>query len=358
MENLVTAERSELIRGFRQHSSGAVVRSRLGIAAFVVVATTFLWASFTGGIAQGQAGKIVFSSNRGGESFQIYIMDADGTNIRPLTSSGRNDAPRFSPDGRRIVFSAARDGTAGNIGSASIYVMNVDGTGEIRLTNPYSLPNDPVAARASDLTARFNHDGTKIIFTSRRETSLTCCGGKRVNAQIYLMGTAGENMVRLTAFDGGPVYSRSAFWPAFSPDGAKIVFAGEDGEAHTEIYVMNADGTNIIRLTSNRLTADMPVFSPDGKAIAFAMGRRGFPYDADIYLMNADGSQQVRLTNSEGEFWPAFSPDGRRILFSSARGAALYVMNTDGTGQTRLTNPPKGKSCCADWKADWAIVAP
>lgn len=120
---------------------------------------------------------------------------------------------------------------------------------------------------------------------------------------------------------------------------SKIVFAATTVFlGKYQIHVMNADGTNITRLTDTEADNNSPVFSPDGSRIAFVSSRDG---KSQIYIMNADGTNQTRLSDATVEDWaPAFNPDGTKIVFaSSRRGAAeIYVMNTDGTGVVRLTN--------------------
>jgi Tol biopolymer transport system component len=100
------------------------------------------------------------------------------------------------------------------------------------------------------------------------------------------MDPDGSNLQRLTR--------RPGFQPDWSPDGSRIVFGSLDGH-DGEVFVMNADGSDLIRLTRNRFEETLPAWSPDGLTIAFASRR---DRNTDIYLMNAEGSDQVRLTHS------------------------------------------------------------
>lgn len=172
--------------------------------------------------------------------------------------------------------------------------------------------------------------GSKIVFGSSRN------GG---NHDIFVMDTNGANQTRLTtnaAYDDQPKWS---------PDGSKIVFmSNRDG--NFEIYSMNADGSNQTRLT-NALAADgFPAWSPDGTRIAFVRGDLRNPETFEIYVMNADGSNQTRLTNdSLVDGVPAWSPDGTKIAFMGGTNSVfnpnafeIFVMNADGTNRTQLTS--------------------
>jgi len=117
----------------------------------------------------------------------------------------------------------------------------------------------------------------------------------------------------------------------------KIVFQS-DRDGDWEIYVMNADGSNVVQLTHNSAADEYPVWSPDGKQIAFKSNRDG---NFEIYVMDADGTNQKRLTNHpSNDEDPAWSPDGKHIAFHSDRksGLEIYIMNVDGSELTQFTH--------------------
>jgi YD repeat-containing protein len=123
----------------------------------------------------------------------------------------------------------------------------------------------------------------------------------------------------------------------------KIAFSSNRDGNH-EIYLMNADGSGVTRLTNNTASDTLPSFSPDGSKIAFVSDRDGNP---EIYVMNADGTGQTRLTNHlADDSAPAFGPGGTKIVFSSNRDGnrEIYTMNTDGSSVLRLTTNPANET--------------
>ena len=145
---------------------------------------------------------------------------------------------------------------------------------------------------------------------------------------------------------------------------AQIVFSSNRENGNFEIYVMNIHGKNPRRLTKNRHDDFSPSWSPDGKRIVFTSERDG---NSEIYVMNADGSNPRRLTeNGNFDQFPSWSPDGERIAFSSRRDGhfrnafgitdEIYLMDTDGGNQQRLTNN-RGWDWFPSWSPDGERIA-
>jgi hypothetical protein len=136
---------------------------------------------------------------------------------------------------------------------------------------------------------------------------------------------------------------------AAHPANGKIAFESER-TGNKEIFVMDPDGTNQVRLTNNPSSDQAPGFSPDGTKILFQRHING---TAQIVITNADGSNLAELTTSGSNFSPIFSPAGDKIAFNKTQSGTqdIFVMNSDGSGQVRLTN-----NTVFDGVANWQTV--
>ena len=264
-------------------------------------------------------GRLIFT--RVGNGLQdLYTMDLNGKNLRQVTTSyAFEDWGSWSPDTFKILFMSNRIPDTSFTARFQIYVMNSDGSNVSQLTfpNPARDSTGHVKDTTSNYHPAWSPDGTKIAFGSTRDT----------NPQIYVMDPNGSNVVRLThnsAADGQP---------AWSPDGTKIAFA-TDRDGNNEIYVMNANGSVQVNLTNNAGSDLAPAWSPDGTKIAFQSNRQT---DFAVWVMNADGSNPTRLTSpSTPNGAPSWSPDGTRIAYEE--GGDLWVMNVDGSRQIQITS--------------------
>ena len=157
----------------------------------------------------------------------------------------------------------------------------------------------------------------KIAFSSTRDG----------NSEIYVMDSDGGNQIRLThdpAMDSDP---------AWSPDGNRIAFVSRRNGGVDRIYVMDSDGQRLKQLTKD-FNCSEPAWSPDGTKIAFTRSGAG----RQVWVMDADGGNQTRLTHVGQNYDPAWSPDGSRIAITSSRlGGGIVVMAENGENQERLT---------------------
>jgi len=252
---------------------------------------------------------MVFMSTRdGGENeWDLYTMHLDGTGLKRLTDhAGWDGYAMFSPDGRRLAFDR-RDDTDGE----RVMIRNMESGVE-------SLLYDASGHSAGG--GRFSPDGARIVLTIERDD----------NREIYTIGLDGSNLRRLT---DTPAKEAD---PCFAPDGASIVFATwMDG--FTNIELMDADGRNrrLVRKVGGR--AYGLDWSPDGARIVF--NADDGEDDSELYIMNADGAGMKKLTDNDAwDHLPVFSPDGRHLLFTSYRSGVeeICMMDPDGATVVRI----------------------
>jgi Tol biopolymer transport system component len=263
-------------------------------------------------------------------------------NIRQLTNGGENAEAYFSRDGRRLIFQSTRDGRTCD----QQYTMNVDGTGLRRVST----------GTGKTTCGYFYANDRRILWGSTHGVDTACPPRPDPSKgyvwrldpfDIWTARADGSDVRRLTNYG---VYTAEA---TLSPDGRTIVFTSlKDGDL--EIYTMNVDGSNVRRLTHTPGYDGGPFFSPDGKRIVY---RSWHPTDSvlaadqallaqrlvrpsrmEIWVMNADGSDQRQVTELGGaNFAPFFTPDGRRIIFSSnyrnprSRNFDLYLVDASAT---------------------------
>ncbi len=270
------------------------------------------------------SGKIAFML-RDDNGTWVYLMNPDGTEQKQL-SVGWLDialyAPFWSPDGKvaYMLF----------LGSA-IRVMNIDGTehSQIAVNTGGWIVN-------TESRFCWSRDGT-IAFALMDESFSS--------ADIYTINADGTNLTQMTI---SPEWGYSSY-PSWSSDGMEIVFAFNDANGDSNIYVLDAWG--LVRQLTFTGDEYQPVLSPDGTKIAFTSDR---DFDYEIYVMNADGTNQVNLTNNSerDDMTSTWSPDGNKIAFVSEDdngNSDIYVMDSNGTNQVNITNTPAIDESMPSW---------
>ena len=310
-----------------------IIAPVLALAAIAAVAYVVLYP-----IPEGFDISVSLPGTEGGGS-DVFMITAD--DLEQLTSNSATDIQAtWAPDCSRIAFASNRPGFSPNY---DIYMMNPDGTGVVTVVDSPGV----------DMHPNWSPDGTRLVFShghNHWEPGPGPGGGRWVKdgeVELYVVNVDGTGLRRLTT-----VPAAVADW---SPDGRRILFGGTQEEGKGEIYVVNADGTGLRQLTNNPAQDGHAKWSPDGKRIVFASNREQIEefgpanrWDwpgggLDIYVMDADGSNVTRLTDHpENDILPHWSPDGKWISFTSARISGLggayepgpwdiYVMKADGS---------------------------
>ena len=297
-----------------------LIRLRLGVLAVVAAS-----------IVPGPAGQATFPSHHEGRiayvdktplGTDIFTVRPDGADRLRLTHSGRARNPRYDATGRLITYESSRD----------IWMMNADGSGQTKLVATNALERDP----------GWSPDGQWIVYASDQSGRL----------QIHLFSFATGDSSQLT-FPGEAL--KSAWAPAWSPDGTRIAFVGrvpsglaEDSEPYFEYWellmTVRPDGTDLQQLTKD-YHVQKPDWTPNSNRILYT-NFRGWPYNENAcpkptFSIRSDGTGLRRISKRWCYEWGAIrSPEGRRMaIFRDANRLpfpSLYVTDADGTNPVRI----------------------
>lgn len=265
--------------------------------------------------------RVVFVSESGpkdNRQKRLAVMDFDGANLQFLTdSSSIVLAPRFSPNGDRVLY------TSFESGFPRINVLNVANVGRQQLqTAPGEMAFSP----------RFSRDGRQVIYSLSN-------GG---NTDIYRTDLGTGQHVRLTS---APSIETA---PSLSPDGSQIVFES-DRSGNQQLYIMSANGGEARRISFGQGRYGTPVWSPRGDLVAFTKQNAGRFH---IGVMRIDGSEERLLTSSFLDEGPTWSPNGRVIMFSretQGAGGTSSMYSVDISGRNLKAVPVQGGASDPSW---------
>lgn len=280
-------------------------------------------------------------------------MQLDANGRGPAQKIGRGFGPSWSPDGRTIAFTDLISPTA-----QTLFVMDADGSNRRRL---------PIAAggrgNVSNYSPAWSPDGTRLAFTRSVIGPHTRKGWA---IDVYIVGLDGTSLRRVTT-------SGTAYAPTWSPDGRRIAYMEVLGSSESHrLHVVNADGSGDHTLLAASRAAWAPgghaliwspAWSPDGRRIMFSRATRLRATEPpwavfEIYAINPNGTGLHRLTrttverppHSTANIWPAWSPDGAQIVFLSLPDR-VRVMNADGSGlRTVFRARPIGRFGGVSWQ--------
>jgi len=246
--------------------------------------------------------KIAFQSNRSGR-IALYLVDADGSNLRVLLDSGDNPVmPAWSPDGKKIAFAATVDG------QSEIFVMDADGGNKKRLSHDEGFDSHP----------HWSTDG-RIFFNSARATPDRDADWDDQWHEIFSMRADGSDIKQHTncrAVCTFPSPSPDNKMIAYRKviDGAGVNWLQAPTETNSEVFIANREGSGERNITNDPAFDGWPIWAPDSQSVIFASNRSGRPYVSQAYSVDISTLNVTTLTD---ETWansqPTPSPDGNTV---------------------------------------------
>ena len=269
----------------------------------------------------------------------LDVKDNTTQHIYQVEAPAQILRPSWAPDGNRILYAERNEnrGIDGRL-TVSLDLFITDDAGGA-ITNITNTPDTP------EYLPAWSPSNSRIAF-------LGTIPPPPNPFQVYVMDVAQQAVTVLAAAD------TNRFPLAWTPDGAKILFRSQNGDADPgDIYVMDADGANVVNLTNSPAPELYAGWSPDGRQIAFDASIAD--NEVAIFIMDADGRNRRRLTFGGLNSAPHWSPDGRRIAFMSSRTGRIriHTMDTDGRNVTQITDHRRDFDFVPIWSPDGHSIA-
>jgi Tol biopolymer transport system component len=282
--------------------------------------------------------QIIFQAEEkdtGNPFYQIFTQNLETGKLQRVSPGvGKTTCSYFRPDGKKIIFASTHTGPDAKkhyaaeyklreelkrAGKRRRYVWDFDPHMSIFEANPDGTSLRRLTKmNAYTAEGSYSADGKHIVFAA----------GQERDVELYIMDADGKNVRKLTnapkCYNGGPF---------FSPDGTRVIFRSDRKKKdHLQLYVIDSDGTGEKALTDDlNWVFWAPYWYRDGKHIVYtAADHTRFPPNYDLYWMNVATRKKVRLTYAPGaDVLPVFSPDGKKLMWTSTRDgrqpAQLYL---------------------------------
>ncbi|HEX8855238.1 MAG TPA: hypothetical protein VF752_06520 [Thermoleophilaceae bacterium] len=323
-------------------------RRRLPVVAVAVIAGVAASAPSSEATFHGKPGPIAFQrliDPRNGESAQIFSLARLGAKPHQLTSGGEALNADYSPDGQQILF----ERRFGGMQPDAIFTMGSDGSSPTRFRSTCT-PD----ACLGDSAPAWSPDGNRLVFERAFGPIVK---DNAAGVDIVTANADGSNEQVILHYRTREAQRQEPHDAQWSPDGKRIAVTILNTTVKprnaSAIYVVDADGSNLHRVTPLRLNAGNPDWSPDGKRIAFNSSFAG-QGAVELYTARPDGSGLRRLRREPKRsysFDPGWSPDGRRLAFVHGAGRGIphiWTIRKNGTGLVQVT---RGRR--PDFGPDW-----
>ena len=275
--------------------------------------------------------KIAFVADQEGNSSprvtSLYVVSVDGSDLHLISNSAIFYSGVWNPDSKRLLWSDARSG------NAQLFVANADGSDQTNLSNNARV----------DWHCNWSPNGKRIAFNSTAAFT-----GEELDVQQVCTMNADGSERRQIKIEGDV---KDVIFAGWSPDSQKLALTAESSTSYYRLYVVNADGSNVVNLSDYAPIDFYPRWSPDSQKLLVAVARSS---PRQIYILGADGSNPINISqnpsNTYTPFGPVWSPDGANVgWIRYGPHPQIVVANPDGSGQADISDPESNCTGYISW---------